>query len=1169
MGDNIPPGIVCPANITLSANANCSSLLGTYSALSVSDNCNPNPGVTQNPVAATVLNGHNDAKTVTLTANDGNGNTATCTFSVTLKDVTPPSITCPANTTVTANGSCSGVVGAYSAVSVGDNCAANPVVTQSLAASTILTGHNDFKTVTLTANDGNGNTATCTFSVTLKDVTPPAITCPANTTVAANAGCSGVIGAYSAVSVSDNCAANPMVSQSPVASTVLSGHNDTKTVTLTADDGHGNTAACTFSVTLKDVTPPAITCPVNTTVAANGSCSGMVGAYSANSVSDNCTPNPAVTQSPVASTVLSGHNDTKTVTLTADDGHGNTAFCTFSVTLKDLTPPAITCPANTTVAANGSCSGVVGAYSAVSVSDNCTPNPTVTQSPVASTVLSGHNDVKTVTLTADDGHGNTAFCTFSVTLKDVTPPSITCPANTTVAANASCSGVVGAYSAVSVGDNCAANPVVTQSPVATTVLSGHNDAKTVTLTANDGNGNTATCTFSVTLKDVTPPSITCPANTTVAANSSCSGVIGAYPAVSVSDNCTVNPLVTQSPVASTVLSGHNDAKTVTLTADDGHGNTTSCTFTVTLKDITPPTVVCKPFTAALNTAGAVVIATADVFQSGADNCGQVNQASVVPNAFNCTNLGPNTVVLTVNDGNGNTATCSAIVSVVDLLPPVMSCNPLTVALNAQGNAGITTAQINNNSSDNCSIVSLLVVPASFTCANLGPNTVTMTGTDQSNNSASCQSTVTVIDNIAPTMICQNVILNLDNTGQATLLPGQVNNGSFDNCVIINLTLSQTLFTCANLGNNTVTLTGRDQSNNTATCTAIIAVKDLIPPVAKCKNVTANLNSAGTVTVPAANVNNGSTDNCTFTLTLTPAMFTCGNLGINIVVLKATDNSGNTNTCTAQVLVKDVSPPTALCKNFTVFLNEFGQATMLPSQIDNGSSDNCTITTKVASQTTFNCSDIAAPVNVFLTVTDPSGNSAACTSLITVKDIIPPTAICQNTSVVLTNGSVTVYGSVLAHNSYDNCSVTTYLPVAKTYTTPGVFNLPITVKDWSGNSASCTSVVTVTNNFNNASPALSLFKGPGNFSLVKPQLNLSLFPNPASGNVHLAFDLPAEQTYRVLLLDLSGKMMLHQEGVGEPGKNIISLSIDGLSPGLYLVDLRSEQLQALHRLMIQR
>ena len=909
-------------------------------------------------------------------------------------------------------------------------------------------------------------------------------------------------------------------------------------------------------MTLKDITKPSITCPANTTLAADANCSSLLGSYSPVSVSDNCNPNPAVSQSPAASTVLSGHNDVETVTLTADDGNGNTESCTFTVTLKDVTKPVIICPANMTVAADATCSGVVGSHAPVSVSDNCNPNPTVTQSPAASTVLSGHNDVEIVTLTANDGNGNTQFCTFTVTLKDVTKPVITCPANVTIAADANCSGVVGAYSPVSVSDNCNPNPTVTQSPAPTTILSGHNDVEIVTLTANDGNGNTQFCTFTVTLKDVTKPVITCPANTTLSADDNCSSLLGSYSPVSVSDNCTANPTVTQSPPASTVLSGHNDVETVTLTANDGNGNTQFCTFTVTLKDITAPTVVCKPFTAALNAAGTVTVIPANVYQSGADNCGTVNLVSVVPNTFNCSNLGANTVVLTVNDGNGNTATCSAVVTVVDLIPPTMLCKNASVNLSSLGQASITVADINNGSSDNCTLSTLSVAPSSFTCANLGANTVTLTGTDQSGNTATCTATVTVIDNLPPTMICRNATINLNAAGQATLTPADVNNGSFDNCTIVNLSLNKTAFTCADLGANLVTLTGRDQSGNTASCTATVTVRDLIAPMAKCKNVTANLNALGKVNVLPADVNNGSTDNCSFTLSLAPSNFTCSNIGMNTVTLTATDASGNTGTCTAKVTVKDVTPPTALCKNVTINLNDMGKVSLTAAQVDNGSTDNCSISSRVLQRTEFNCGDIGAPLNNFLTITDGSGNSTTCTAVITVKDVSAPTAICKNTTVPLVNGSVTVYPAILADSSFDNCSVTSYLPVAKTYTAPGTYNLTITVKDWSGNAGTCVSVVKVT-------PSAPAEQGSDG------KFKVALYPNPTDGFMQLEFELPEDQPYELVIYNLAGKVVMRQKGIGAEGANTVSVEMSNYQQGIYLMEIRSGELKARKRLVLQK
>ncbi|MEI6412236.1 MAG: HYR domain-containing protein, partial [Bacteroidota bacterium] len=592
---------------------------------------------------------------------------------------------------------------------------------------------------------------------------------------------------------------------------------------------------------------------------------------------------------------------------------------------------------------------------------------------------------------------------------------------------------------------------------------------------------------------------------------------------------------------------------------------------VTLKDVTPPSIVCKPFTAPLNAAGTTSIVPANVFQSGADNCGTVNLVSVTPNSFTCSNLGANTVTLTANDGNGNTSTCNAIVTVVDLIPPTMLCKNITIKLNAAGTATITPAQVNNGSTDNCTLVSLEVTPAQFTCANTGINFVSLIGTDQSGNSAGCTSTITVLDTIAPTMICQNAVINLNASGQATLTVAQVNNGSFDNCSIATLTLSQTQFTCATLGNNTVTLTGTDQSGNSATCTATVLVRDLIAPLAKCKNAIANLNASGNVTIIPTSVDNGSSDNCSFVLTVTPPSFTCANLGPNTITLKATDGSGNTATCTAIVTVKDVTGPTALCKNPTIFLNEDGHASLTPAQVDNGSFDNCSVVTRTLFETQYNCSDIAAPVNNFLTVKDASNNSSTCTALITVKDNIAPHAFCRNTTVTLGgNGTVSVYPSMLADSSFDNCSITTYLPVVKTYTAAGVYNLPITVKDWSGNAATCTSVVTVLHNGPSQKPGFikpnGIFQGiSGHIGTV----NLALFPNPASGTVSIIFELTTEQTYQIMLHDMNGKMVLLQKGDGARGENQVPLDLENLANGLYIVELRSDQLKAFKRLMIQK
>ncbi len=393
------------------------------------------------------------------------------------------------------------------------------------------------------------------------DDAAPLITCPSNQTIAADATCAGTVGAWALLSKTDNCTAPGAIAetQSPESGTVLSGHNDTKTVVLTATDSHEKSASCSFTVTLKDVAPPIITCPANQTVAVDASCAGVVGSHLATSSSDLCG-SPIVTQSPAANTVLTGHNTAQTVTLTADDGHGNAATCSLVVTLKDVVAPLITCPANQIVVANGSCGGTVGVRSPASSSDNC-GSPAVTQSPAASTVLSGHNDMEIVALTASDGHGNAASCSFTVTLKDQTPPALNCPADRTLNLNVNCQASLANYISLStVSDNCtaAASIVRTQSPATGSVLSGVG-VTIVTIAATDAVGNASNCTFNVNRTDVILPSITCPAAQTLEMGASCQAALLNYSSLATaSDNCTAsgNLVKTQvSPAPGTIVSG--------------------------------------------------------------------------------------------------------------------------------------------------------------------------------------------------------------------------------------------------------------------------------------------------------------------------------------------------------------------------------------------------------------------------------------------------------------------------------------------------------------------------------------------------------------------------------------------------------------------------------------
>ena len=534
-----------------------------------------------------------------------------------------------------------------------------------------------------------------------------------------------------------------------------------------------------------------------------------------------------------------------------------------------------------------------------------------------------------------------------------------------------------------------------------------------------------TITFSTCL-----PSFTCPANRNVNLNASCGMVIpDLVTGLAANPGCG-SLTFTQSPTANTVVpSSHNGTVLVTITPNNM--NVASCQVTLTGKDVTPPTVVCQPFTANLSTAGTASITTANVFQSGADNCGTVNQVQVMPSSFTCANLGANTVTLTVNDGNGNTATCSTSVTVRDLIAPTMTCRPATIDLNASGQATLTTALVNNGSTDNCTLTTLALSQTAFSCVNLGANTVVLTGTDQSANSATCSASVTVRDLIAPTMTCRPATIDLNASGQATLTTALVNNGSTDNCTLTTLALSQTAFTCANLGANTVILTGTDQSGNSATCSASVTVRDNILPTVTCKNFTANLNAAGTASIATGNVFQTGSDNCSIVnFSVLPNTFTCANNGDNTVVLTVSDAASNSATCAAIVTVADATAPTIICPANIIRANDLNQCGAAVAYVTPTASDNCA--GAMASHFSGGVSGAVfqkGTTTVVWRATDGAGLTGSCSFSITVNDTQKPNITCPANQTRSTDlGLCSAVVTYPTPTGTDNCGLPTGQPI---------------------------------------------------------------------------------------------------------------------------------------------
>lgn len=173
--------------------------------------------------------------------------------------------------------------------------------------------------------------------------------------------------------------------------------------------GSGCTADCRAIETNH---PPIARC-TDVTVAGGATCSGDASIDAGSSDPD---PGDTITctQVPTGPYGLG----TSSVTLTCTDNHGASSSCTGTVTVADLTPPTIACPADQTIEC--SAGGAATTFTATSA-DNCSLASQACVPPSGSVFPVGTTPD---TCTATDGSGNSSSCTFNVTVRDSTGPTI-------------------------------------------------------------------------------------------------------------------------------------------------------------------------------------------------------------------------------------------------------------------------------------------------------------------------------------------------------------------------------------------------------------------------------------------------------------------------------------------------------------------------------------------------------------------------------------------------------------------------------------------------------------------------------------------------------------------------------------------------------------------------
>ncbi|WP_297338279.1 MBG domain-containing protein, partial [Algoriphagus sp.] len=190
----------------------------------------------------------------------------------------------------------------------------------------------------------------------------------------------------------------------------------------------------------------------------------------------------------------------------------------------------------------------------------------------------------------------------------------------------------------------------------------------------------------------------------------------------------------------------------------------------------------------------------------------------------------------------------------------------------------------------------------------GVHAITVTETDLAGNSSSeSAALILVIDTSAPTAdILANQDLILDSDGNATLDPNDIiisladDNSSVNN---ITLELSKGSFGCSDVGNNSINLTTVDQAGNSSNWMSTINVKDNTGPEVRGKDITVNVDAFGSYILFSTMIDDGSSDACGISgYSVSPAIFTRDNEGVNDVTFTVTDINGNSNSVTVQVTV---------------------------------------------------------------------------------------------------------------------------------------------------------------------------------------------------------------------------------------------------------------------------
>ena len=502
----------------------------------------------------------------------------------------------------------------------------------------------------------------------------------------------------------------------------------------------------------------------------------------------------------------------------------------------------------------------------------------------------------------------------------------------------------------------------------------------------------------------------------------------------------------------------------------------------------------------------------------------------------------------VNDGFGNTTSCSFNVVVVDNEAPAISC-PGNIAANTD--LGVCGAVVNFNApvgTDNClSTTALTAGLASGSLFPVGVTTETYTVTDASGLTSTCSFTVTVTDNQAPAITCPgNMSVNTD-LGVCGAVVNFNSPVGTDNCFSTTVrTVGMASGSTFPVGVTTQTYVVTDASGATATCSFTITVTDNEAPAITCPgNIIVN-NAAGLCEAVVTFNPPAGTDNCSATTVQTAGLPSGSTfpVGVTTQSYTATDAAGNASSCSFTVTVVDNELPTIGCPANVATCNP-----LVTGIAPTSTNDNCVGTTVAyaltgattgngntdASGTTFN----VGTTSVMYTVTDAAGNTNNCAfnvvihpTPVVVLSAFANDTICEGDAAVVLPNATPVGGTFSGAGVVGG----NFNPA-----TAGTGNHYVVYSSTNGNG--CTDIdstmITVV-------VCAGINDGSNGSSIV-------VYPNPTSGMITINLG-SMSKSIEVTVMELNGALVKSEK---YSNSNNVRMDISDLSTGMYFITVKAD------------